>query len=34
VIHDVERMIRFATSSMTMWPGDVIATGTLITPIK
>lgn len=28
LIHDVERLLRFATSTMTLWPGDVIATGT------
>jgi len=28
LIHDVERVLRFATSTMTLWPGDVIATGT------
>jgi 2-keto-4-pentenoate hydratase/2-oxohepta-3-ene-1,7-dioic acid hydratase in catechol pathway len=28
LIHDVERVLRFATRTMTLWPGDVIATGT------
>lgn len=28
LIHDVERLLRYATSIMTLWPGDVIATGT------
>jgi len=28
LIHDVERVLRFATKTMTLWPGDVIATGT------
>jgi 2-keto-4-pentenoate hydratase/2-oxohepta-3-ene-1,7-dioic acid hydratase in catechol pathway len=28
LIHDVEHLLRFATSRMTLWPGDVIATGT------
>ena len=28
LIHDVERVLRFATNKMTLWPGDVIATGT------
>lgn len=28
LIHDVERLLRFATRTMTLWPGDVIATGT------
>jgi len=28
MIHDVERLLRYITSRMTLWPGDVIATGT------
>lgn len=28
LIHDVARLLRYATSIMTLWPGDVIATGT------
>jgi len=28
LIHNVERLLRFASSRMTLWPGDVIATGT------
>jgi 2-keto-4-pentenoate hydratase/2-oxohepta-3-ene-1,7-dioic acid hydratase in catechol pathway len=28
LIHDVEHLLRYATSVMTLWPGDVIATGT------
>lgn len=28
MIHDVERLLRYITSKMTLWPGDVIATGT------
>jgi 2-keto-4-pentenoate hydratase/2-oxohepta-3-ene-1,7-dioic acid hydratase in catechol pathway len=28
LIHDVERLIRYASSVMRLWPGDVIATGT------
>lgn len=28
LIHDVKRLLRYATSIMTLWPGDVIATGT------
>ena len=28
LIHDVERILRYATDKMTFWPGDVIATGT------
>jgi len=28
LIHNVERLLRFVTSRMTLWPGDVIATGT------
>jgi 2-keto-4-pentenoate hydratase/2-oxohepta-3-ene-1,7-dioic acid hydratase in catechol pathway len=28
LIHDVERLLRYATRTMTLWPGDVIATGT------
>jgi len=28
LIHDVERLLRYATGIMTLWPGDVIATGT------
>lgn len=28
MIHNVERLLRYATSRMTLWPGDVIATGT------
>ena len=28
LIHDVERLLRYATSIVTLWPGDVIATGT------
>ena len=28
LIHDVERILRYATAIMTFWPGDVIATGT------
>ena len=28
LIHNVERLLRFTTSKMTLWPGDVIATGT------
>lgn len=28
LIHDVERLLRYVTSRMTLWPGDVIATGT------
>lgn len=28
LIHDVEHLMRFASSIMTLWPGDVIATGT------
>jgi 2-keto-4-pentenoate hydratase/2-oxohepta-3-ene-1,7-dioic acid hydratase in catechol pathway len=27
-IHDVERILRYATDKMTFWPGDIIATGT------
>ena len=28
LIHNVERLLRYITSRMTLWPGDVIATGT------
>lgn len=28
LIHNVERLLRYVTSRMTLWPGDVIATGT------
>ena len=28
LIHDVERLLRYSTGIMTLWPGDVIATGT------
>lgn len=28
LIHDVERLLRFATRILTLWPGDVLATGT------
>ena len=28
LIHDVPRLLRYATGIMTLWPGDVIATGT------
>ncbi len=28
LIHDIPRLLRYATSIMTLWPGDVIATGT------
>jgi len=28
LIHDVERLLRFTTRIMTLWPGDVVATGT------
>jgi 2-keto-4-pentenoate hydratase/2-oxohepta-3-ene-1,7-dioic acid hydratase in catechol pathway len=28
LIHDIERLLRYATGIMTLWPGDVIATGT------
>jgi len=28
LIHDIPRLLRYATSVMTLWPGDVIATGT------
>jgi 2-keto-4-pentenoate hydratase/2-oxohepta-3-ene-1,7-dioic acid hydratase in catechol pathway len=28
LIHDVPRLLRYATRTMTLWPGDVIATGT------
>ncbi|MDX1498509.1 MAG: fumarylacetoacetate hydrolase family protein [Woeseiaceae bacterium] len=28
MIHDVARILRYVTSKMTLWPGDVIATGT------
>lgn len=28
LIHDVEHLLRYTTSIMTLWPGDVIATGT------
>jgi 2-keto-4-pentenoate hydratase/2-oxohepta-3-ene-1,7-dioic acid hydratase in catechol pathway len=28
LIHDVEHLVRFVSSRMTLWPGDVIATGT------
>jgi 2-keto-4-pentenoate hydratase/2-oxohepta-3-ene-1,7-dioic acid hydratase in catechol pathway len=28
LIHDVERLLRYATGIMTLWPGDVLATGT------
>jgi 2-keto-4-pentenoate hydratase/2-oxohepta-3-ene-1,7-dioic acid hydratase in catechol pathway len=28
LIHDVERLVRYASSVMRLWPGDVIATGT------
>jgi len=28
MIHNVERILRYATAIMTFWPGDVIATGT------
>lgn len=28
MIHDVPRLLRYITSKMTLWPGDVIATGT------
>jgi 2-keto-4-pentenoate hydratase/2-oxohepta-3-ene-1,7-dioic acid hydratase in catechol pathway len=28
LIHDVERLLRYVTARMTLWPGDVIATGT------
>ncbi len=28
LIHDVEHLLRYATSVMTLWPGDVIASGT------
>jgi 2-keto-4-pentenoate hydratase/2-oxohepta-3-ene-1,7-dioic acid hydratase in catechol pathway len=28
LIHDVEHLLRFVTSRMTLWPGDVISTGT------
>jgi len=28
LIHDVERLLRFASRIMTLWPGDVVATGT------
>jgi 2-keto-4-pentenoate hydratase/2-oxohepta-3-ene-1,7-dioic acid hydratase in catechol pathway len=28
MIHNVERLLRYITSRMTLWPGDVIATGT------
>ena len=28
LVHDVERLLRFASRIMTLWPGDVVATGT------
>jgi len=28
LIHDVERLLRYATGIMTLWPGDMLATGT------
>ena len=28
LIHDVERLLRYATGIMTLWPGDVVTTGT------
>ncbi len=28
LIHNVERLVRYVSSRMTLWPGDVIATGT------